>query len=92
MGGPFFTDGLCRFQAGSGDVQVDEGVSFFDELASYGVGSLFGDIVVGRSDDSLLGFESGGFQVFFDFFFDFRRNILLEKGEGFSAVFSDTVV
>ena len=43
------------------------------------VGSLFGDVIIGRSDDSLLGFEAGGFQVFPDFLFDLRREIFLEK-------------
>ena len=42
---------------------------------------VFGDVIIGRSDDSLLGFEAGGFQVFPDFLFDLRREIFLEKGE-----------
>lgn len=74
-----FTDRLCCLKVRSCDVQVDEGVALFDELASYRIGSLFGDVIIGRSDDSLLGFEAGGFQVFPDFLFDLRREIFLEK-------------
>ena len=69
-----------------------QGVSLFDELASYRVGSLLGDIIICRSDDPILGLETGGFQVFPDFLFDLRGNILLEKGEGFFAIFCDSVM
>ena len=60
MCGPFFADRLCGLEVWSCDVQVDEGVALFDELASYRIGSLFGDVIISRSDDSLLGFEAGG--------------------------------
>ena len=53
---------------------------------------MLGNIIVGRGDDAFLGFESGGFQIFSDFLFDFRRDIFLEKGEGFSAIFGDTIM
>jgi hypothetical protein len=47
---------------------------------------MLSNIIVCRGDDAFLGFESGGFQIFSDFLFDFRRDIFLEKGEGFSSV------
>ena len=40
---------LCCLKVRSCDVQVDEGVALFDELASYRIGSLFGDVIIGRS-------------------------------------------
>ena len=92
MCGPFFTDRLCCLKVRSCDVQVDEGVALFDELASYRIGSLFGDVIISRSDDSLLSFEAGRFQVFPDFLFDLRREIFLEKGESLYAIFGNPVM
>ena len=62
MCGPFFTDRLCCLKVRSCDVQVDEGVALFDELASYRIGSLFGDVIIGRSDDSLLALKPVDFR------------------------------
>ena len=89
---PFLTNRLCGLEVWGCNVQVDEGVALFDELASYRIGSLFGDVIIGRGDDSLLGFEAGRFQVFSDFLFDLRREIFLEKGESLYAIFGNPVM
>ena len=51
-----------------------------------------GDVIISRSDDSLLSFEAGRFQVFSDFLFDLRREIFLEKGESLYAIFGNPVM